>query len=92
MLTKRAQILFDNQTYKALETIARQNKSSVGALVRLAVEKTFAPKSNLKKPRSVAEAAKDTFGAWEHHPKTDHDFVNSLSSKWSEPDNVFEKS
>lgn len=92
MLSKRAQILFDEQTYKTLEEISRERKSSVGELVRTAVEKTYKPKSKSKKPKTLAEAARDTFGAWKDHPKTEDKLMNILSGPWSEPDEVFGKS
>lgn len=38
MLTKRTQVLFDKNSYKALEDIASKKGKSVGALVREAVE------------------------------------------------------
>ncbi|OGY21663.1 MAG: hypothetical protein A2126_01890 [Candidatus Woykebacteria bacterium GWB1_45_5] len=91
MLNKRAQILFDVKTYKTLEEIAQEKKSSVGELVRTAVKKTYEDKSKTKKPYSLAEAAKETFGAWKAHPSTDRKLMNSLSGPWSKPDEIFEK-
>lgn len=92
MLNKRAQILFDKETYKALEEIARESGSSVGEIIRMAVKKTYTSKYKVKKSKSLADAAKDTFGAWKKLPMTDKDLANSLSGPWSKPDEIFEKS
>lgn len=44
MLTKRGQILFDRQEWLMLQTIARNEETSVGQLVRAAVNKTYGRK------------------------------------------------
>lgn len=41
MLTKRAQILFDEKLWNQLTNRARRQKTSVGKLVRKAVEKAY---------------------------------------------------
>lgn len=89
MLTKRAQILFDEKTYESLTQIARKNKSTVGELVRKAVKKTYKIKSTVGNSGSLAEAAKSTFGAWEDTHKP---LMTPLASAWSAPDEVFGKS
>ena len=85
-LNKRAQILFDDETYKTLREIARNRGSSVGELVRNAVKKTYKDKARLTKPKTLAEAAKGTFGAWKDYSGK---YINPLSAPWSKPDKVF---
>ena len=41
MLDVRTNVLFDKETYALLTRIARQEKKSIGKLVRHAVEKTY---------------------------------------------------
>lgn len=50
MLTKRTNILFDEQTFKYLVALADKGKTSVGELVRKAVIKVYIkPKINQKR-------------------------------------------
>ena len=91
MLNKRAQILFDEKTYKNLEEVAREKGSSVGELVRTAVKRTYEDSSKTKRPVTLAEALKGTFGAWKDHPSADKELISSLSDPWSKPDDIFEK-
>lgn len=89
MLNKRAHILFDEKTYEYIAQIARRNKSTVGELVRRAIKKTYKIKLKVDKSHSLAEAAKDTFGAWKDHPIADKKLMTPLADSWSEPDKVF---
>jgi hypothetical protein len=41
MLTKRTNILFDNDLWELLTSVARKEKSSVGEVVRRAVNKVY---------------------------------------------------
>lgn len=41
MLTRRLQVLIDDRRYRRLLSHARERKTSVGALVRDAIDKTF---------------------------------------------------
>lgn len=41
MLTKRTNILFDNDLWNLLTTVAEKEKSSVGEIVRRAVKKVY---------------------------------------------------
>lgn len=41
MLTQRTNILFDKQTWTTLQMIAKEEKTSVGKLVRAAIQKTY---------------------------------------------------
>jgi hypothetical protein len=41
MLTRRLQILLDDQRYRRLRAEARARRASVGALVREAIDRTF---------------------------------------------------
>ncbi|MBI4009176.1 hypothetical protein HY357_03005 [Candidatus Roizmanbacteria bacterium] len=53
MLTKRTNILFDEQTFKYLVTLANKGKTSVGELVRNAVIKVyFKPQTNQKRMKA----------------------------------------
>lgn len=89
MLTKRAQILFDEKTYTTLEEVANEKGSSVGELVRTAVKRAYEDKSKTKKASTLAEAVKETFGAWRDHPATEKELMNPLSDRWSKPDEIF---
>lgn len=40
-LTKRSQVLLEEEQYKKLEKLAKQKKVSVGALIRAAIEKVY---------------------------------------------------
>lgn len=89
MLTKRAQILFDEKTYTSLEEIADEKGISVGELVRTAVKKTY-PIIAKKKSISVAEALKDTFGAWKDDPRSDEEILDIFSHPWAKPRKIFD--
>ena len=89
MLNKRAQILFDEKTYKTLEEIANEKDSSVGELVRKAVKNTYGVKTKPAKALTLAEALKDTFGAWKDHLASDEELTSSLHNRWSKPDEIF---
>ena len=71
MLSKRAQILFDQKIYESLENIAQAKRLSVGELVRIAVEKMYIAKSKPKKSLTLADAAGHTFGAWKDNKAFD---------------------
>lgn len=54
MLNKRLQVLIDHERYRRLLSRARERKTSVGALVREAIDKAF-PSVDEKKRRAVRE-------------------------------------
>ena len=54
MLTKRTNILFDNDLWNLLTSVARREKSSVGEVVRRAVSKVY-------KDTDLDERKKDAF-------------------------------
>lgn len=54
MLTRRLQVLLDDRRYRRLRAEARARRASVGALVRLAIDKAF-PVS-LERKRAAAKA------------------------------------
>jgi predicted CopG family antitoxin len=56
MLTKRTHILFDEEVWNKLVKMAQQEKSSVGELIRTAVEEKFAQQEILRKRRQAFEA------------------------------------
>lgn len=56
MLTKRAHILFEETLWKELIRLANEKKTSVGNLVREAVEDKYAMETNLKQRRRAIEA------------------------------------
>lgn len=55
MLTKRTNILFEEKTWKELSMIAKRENTSVGELVRTAVEEKYS-EDVLEKRRLAAEA------------------------------------
>lgn len=56
MLTKRTNILFDEKLWQTLTRLAQEKKTSVGDLVRKAVEKTYTTPIELEERRkAVAE-------------------------------------
>jgi hypothetical protein len=83
MLTKRAQILFQEETWQKLIRLARQQNTSAAELVRHAVKTTYQDETSKDKPRtgleemqSIAKKAKvdlttEEILDWKH---TDHRF------------------
>lgn len=55
MLDKRAHILFDNQLWTTLTTLAEARKTSVAKLVRDAVKKSYMKDIDLEERRRVIE-------------------------------------
>lgn len=58
MLTKRTNILFDENLWKTLTREAKKRKTSVGKLVRQAVEKMYARDKELEERRKAIEHIK----------------------------------
>lgn len=56
MLTRRTQILFDEDTYQILAELARKQKFSKGELVRRAVRKVYKKWGRIKKLDQKARA------------------------------------
>lgn len=54
MLTKRTNILFDEDLWRTLVALARERKTSVGELVRTAVKKTYDTKQEMLERRRKA--------------------------------------
>lgn len=67
-LTRKAMILFDPEQYRKLEEEARRRKSSVGTLVREAVEKAVLGKSKVTLDERI-EAAERIVSAREEIPE-----------------------
>ena len=63
MLTKRAQILFDQNLWNQLVKLAKKQKTSVGTLTRNALEKTYFADSQTQ-IRQDREKAVDAILAW----------------------------
>lgn len=53
LLTKRAQILFVENDWKKLAKLAREKKTSTGALIRDAVRKTYLEEQEIIKRRKA---------------------------------------
>jgi hypothetical protein len=66
-LTRRLQVLLDDERYERLEERSRASGASVGALVRRAIDETYPP------PRADAERAGAEFLAAEPMPVDDWD-------------------
>jgi len=58
MLTKRANILFDENLWNSLTVESKKRKTSVGKLVREAVAKMYARDEELEERRKVLESIK----------------------------------
>ena len=56
-LTRRVQVLFSPQQYARLETIARAQGTSVGALIRQAVEKLYLQSAGAERLQAVRRMA-----------------------------------
>lgn len=63
MLTKRAQILLEEETWKNLAKLASERKTSVGELVRDAIGERFSADLKLARRRSAIEST------LKHRPK-----------------------
>lgn len=55
MLTKRAQILFDQTTWKQATTLAKEQQSSIGHVVRTAIQKVYADKQKAQEVQKIVE-------------------------------------
>jgi hypothetical protein len=49
MLTKRAHILFDQNTWKQLETSAKKEKASIGKVIRAVIHRHYALEEEQKR-------------------------------------------
>lgn len=71
-LTKRVEVLFDPQKYSYLEHIAREEKITVGELIREAVDKMYL-EADVEKRREAAAwlvgQRLDFGGDWDHIKK-----------------------
>ena len=56
-LTRRVQVLFSPQQYARLETIAKAQGTSVGALIRQAVEKLYLQSDKAERLQAVRRMA-----------------------------------
>ncbi|GIW60648.1 MAG: CopG family transcriptional regulator [Nitrososphaerota archaeon] len=56
-LTKRVQVLLSSEQYKRLETIARTRGTSIGALIRDAIEKLYFQPSQEERLQAVRNLA-----------------------------------
>ena len=55
MLTKRTNILFDNELWDLLTSVARKEKSSVGEVVRRAINKVYRDDNFIKQKKEAFE-------------------------------------
>lgn len=58
MLTKRTNILFDNELWDLLTSVARREKSSVGEVVRRAVNKAYKDDNVIDQKKKAFETIK----------------------------------
>jgi hypothetical protein len=58
MLTKRTNILFDNDLWDLLTSVARREKSSVGEVVRKAVSKVYSEGNIVERKKKAFESIK----------------------------------
>lgn len=58
MLTKRTNILFDNNLWDLLTSVARREKSSVGEVVRKAVSKVYTEGNLIERKKKAFETIK----------------------------------
>jgi len=58
MLTKRTNILFDNDLWNLLNSVARREKSSMGEVVRKAVSKVYRGDNFIEQKRQAFETIK----------------------------------
>ena len=58
MLTKRTNILFENELWDLLVGVARREKSSVGEVVRRAVKKVYSGDEIIEKRKKALETIK----------------------------------
>ena len=67
MLKKRVEVLFDPKQYAALQEIARCQSTSVGALIRHAVERTYLQPTREEKLAAVQRIVSQNidWGSWE---------------------------
>lgn len=56
MLTKRAQILFDEEVWKKMVSEAKAKNISVGGIVRQAIEEKYAEEAILERRRKAIES------------------------------------
>ena len=82
-LTKKAMILFDPEQYRKLEREARRRKSSVGQLVREAVEKFILASGKVSCDESIKAAerivsAQEEITEWEEIEK----LIGRGHTKW----------
>ncbi len=60
MLTKRTNILFDNDLWELLTSVARREKSSVGEVVRSAVSKVYKGDNMIERKNKAFETIKNS--------------------------------
>ena len=58
MLTKRTNILFDNDLWDLLNSVAKREKSSMGEVVRKAVSKVYRDDNFIEQKRKAFETIK----------------------------------
>ncbi len=66
-LKKRVEVLFEQDKYTHLEYLARREKTSVGKLIREAVERVYLDKERQKRKEAVKRLLSEQFdfGDWE---------------------------
>ncbi len=58
MLTKRANILFDDNLWSLLTSVAKKEKASVGEVVRRAISKVYSEEDLIKRRKKAFETIK----------------------------------
>ena len=58
MLTKRTNILFDNDLWDLLTSVARRERSSVGEVVRRAISKVYTEENFIERKKKAFETVR----------------------------------
>lgn len=81
MLTKRTNILFEEKTWKELSKIAENQNTSIGKLVRSAVEEKYLHDSDLQRRREAFDRIikmKEDYKRKNPHPKKKESVISMV--------------
>lgn len=78
MLTRRIQILFDNEEYQKLKRIAQKEKKTIGAIIRESVSRVYFGKKRSKFGKLRA------FGMWADRAETDQELLDTMAGTWKQ--------
>jgi len=81
MSTVTAQVALSSTEYERLQVIARQQKQTVEALVRNAVERVYLRPMPSQPVRFANLCA---FGMWRDDSRTDEELLNALGGNWTD--------